>query len=154
VKVDRPAPVDLAQVDVRADPRFLPFAPPAPNTATTWSNRDVLWLGPDEWLVVGEPDDVDAIRHDLEETLSGHHHSILDVSSNRIVFELVDALEILSTGCGLDLHPSRWRPGRCAQTLFGQTQVILHQRDERTRVFVRPSFAGYVVDRLMAARIS
>ena len=33
----------------------------------------------------------------------------------------------------------------CAQTLFGQAQVILQQRDERTtRVFVRPSFAGYV----------
>jgi sarcosine oxidase gamma subunit len=29
--------------------------------------------------------------------------------------------------------------------LFGQAQVILHQRDERTtRVFVRPSFADHV----------
>jgi sarcosine oxidase, subunit gamma len=153
--VDRIVPVDLAQVDVRADPHLLSFAPPAPDTATTWGGRDVLWLGPDEWLVVGEPDDADAIRRDLEETVSGQHHSVLDVSSNRIVFDLVDALEILSTGCSLDLHPSRWRPGRCAQTLFGQAQVILHQRDERTtRVFVRPSFAGYVVDRLIAARIS
>ena len=40
----------------------------------------------------------------------------------------------------------------CAQTLFGGAQVILHQRDERTtRVFVRPSFAGYFVDRLATA---
>ena len=37
----------------------------------------------------------------------------------------------------------------CAQTLLGHAQVILHQRDERTtRVFVRPSFAGYLIDRL------
>ena len=41
----------------------------------------------------------------------------------------------------------------CAQTLFGGAQVILHQRDERTtRVFVRPSFAGYVTELLAVTR--
>jgi heterotetrameric sarcosine oxidase gamma subunit len=76
---------------------------------------------------------------------------VIDVSANRIVFELTDSLELLASGCGLDLHPSRWRPGTCAQTLVGQAQVILHQRDERaTRVFVRPSFARYLT-RLLAS---
>jgi sarcosine oxidase gamma subunit len=43
----------------------------------------------------------------------------------------------------------------CAQTLFGMAQVILHQRNERTaRVFVRPSFERYVIDRLAAIRVS
>jgi sarcosine oxidase subunit gamma len=145
-------PMDLAQVDVRAEPNRLPFPPPAANTATTWEGRDVLWLGPDEWLVVAQPDDVMTIVRGLEEALAGHHHSILDVSANRIVFELTDGLESLAAGCGLDLEPSRWLPGRCAETLFGQAQVILHQRDERTtRVFVRPSFAGYVADLLATA---
>ena len=42
----------------------------------------------------------------------------------------------------------------CAQTLFGGAQVILHQRDERTtRVFVRPSFAGYVTELLAVTRL-
>ena len=87
------------------------------------------------------------IVRELEEALAGHHHSVLDVGANRIVYELRDGLEQLSSGCGLDLHPSRWTPGMCAQTLFGGAQVILHQRDERTtRVFVRPSFAGYFAD--------
>ena len=90
---------------------------------------------------MAEPKAAPTIVRELEDALSGHHHSILDVSANRIVFELIDGLEALSSGCGLDLHPTRWRPGMCAQTLFGQAQVILHQRDERTtRVFVRPSF--------------
>ena len=140
-------PIDLAQVDVRTDADRLPFAPPSPNTSTTWEGRDVLWLGPDEWLVVAEPDDASTIARELRQELTGHHHSVLDVSANRIVFELVDGLEALSSGCGLDLHPSRWTPGKCAQTLFGGAQVILHQRDERTtRVFVRLSFAGYFAD--------
>ena len=49
-------PIDLAQVDVRAEPVRLPFTAPAVNTATTWEGRDVLWLGPDESLVVAEPE--------------------------------------------------------------------------------------------------
>jgi sarcosine oxidase subunit gamma len=142
-------PIDLAQVDVRVDPADLPFEAPVPNTATMWQGRDVLWLGPDEWLVVGESGTERAIVHELQTALSGHHHSVVDVSANRIVFDLPDALELLSTACGVDLDPTRWVAGMCGQTLVGHAQVILHQRDRRTsRVFVRPSFAAYLADRL------
>jgi sarcosine oxidase, subunit gamma len=147
--------IDLAQVDVRADLDRLPFPRPAANTATTWEGRDVLWLGPDEWLVVAQPQEAGTIVRELEGALEGHHHSVLDVGANRIAYELHDGLEQLSSGCSFDLDPSRWRPGMCAQTLFGQAQVILHQRDERTtRVFVRPSFERYVIDRLTATLVS
>ena len=147
-------PIDLAQIDVRAVADLLPFAAPVENAVSAWNDRDVLWLGPDEWLVVAEPKAATIVR-ELEDALSGHHRSILDVSANRIVFELIDGLEALPSGCGLDLHPTRWRPGMCAQTLFGQAQVILHQRDARTtRVFVRPSFAAYLIDRMSATRVT
>jgi sarcosine oxidase, subunit gamma len=138
-------PLDLAQVGVRVEPDALPFEAPAANTVATWGTRDVLWLGPDEWLIVGATGTETAIVGELEALLDGHHGSIVDVSASRIVFDLDDGREHLAAACGLDLHPSRWTPGMCAQTLFGQAQVILQQRDERTtRVFVRPSFAGYV----------
>jgi sarcosine oxidase subunit gamma len=132
---------------VRAAPDLVPFAAPPEDAVTVWKGRDVLWLGPDDWLVVAEPEAAPTVARELEDALAGHHHSVLDVSANRIVFELVDGLEALSSGCGLDLHPSRWMPGMCAQTLFGGAQVILHQRDERTtRIFVRPSFAHHVTE--------
>jgi sarcosine oxidase, subunit gamma len=144
-------PRDLAQVDLRAEERVLPFEAPAPNTTVTWGMRDVLWLGPDEWLVVGEAGTESSTVEELERALADHHHSVIDVSANRIVFDLTDRPEAIASACGIDLDPVRWRPGMCAQTLFGQAQVILHQRDERTtRVFVRPSFAGYV-EALLAA---
>ena len=145
--------VDLAQIDLRADPSNLPFEPPEPNSTTTWNGRDVVWLGPDEWLVVGESGTEGSIQHELESLMTDHHHSVVDVSANRIGFDLTDGLEYLSSGCGLDLDPARWRPGMCAQTVFAHAQVILHQLDERTtRVFVRPSFADYFVDRLTAVK--
>jgi sarcosine oxidase subunit gamma len=146
-----PVAVDLAQIDVRADPGRVPFDVPPENTVIEWDGRDVLWLGPDEWLVVAEPGAAATIERELRDTLAGHH-SVLDVGANRIVFDLVDGLEVVSSGCGLDLHPGRWIPGMCAQTLFAQAQVILHQRDERTtRIFVRPSFAGHLLERLRLA---
>jgi sarcosine oxidase, subunit gamma len=145
--------VDLAQIGLRADPGDLPFRPPEPNTTATWNGRHVLWLGPDEWLVVGEGGTEGAVLGELSGALADHHHSVVDVSANRIAFDLTDGLELLSGGCGLDLDPSRWRSGMCAQTLFGQAQVILHQLDERTtRVFVRPSFAEYVTELLAVTR--
>jgi sarcosine oxidase subunit gamma len=147
----------LAQVDVRcadADAARLGL-PLAPNTVVGDPTRGVLWLGPDEWLVVGLPGTAAATAAEFEAALDGVHHSVVDVSENRAVIELraADRHALLATGCSLDLDPhGGWVPGVCAQTLFARAPVILQELEGATRVFVRPSFAGYVVDRLLAAR--
>ena len=115
-----------AQVSVRGEP------PLAPNTV----GGDALWLGPDEWLVLGgrEEDYAD-------------QPAAVDVSANRICLELSGegAADVLARGCALDLHPSVFPPGRCAQTLVARAQVILYRPEEHTfRLLVRPSFADYL----------
>jgi sarcosine oxidase subunit gamma len=145
----------LSQLDVRIDPSTgasLGF-PTVPNTATTTGDRDVLWLGPDEWLVVGVPGDAEAIAAELEASLDGLHHSVVDVSANRAVIELAGRSrhDLLSSACPIDLHPRSWGDGRCAQSVFGAAQVLLHEREGTTRLFVRASFASYVVDLLLVA---
>jgi len=146
----------LAQIDVRCDPApatRLGF-PTTPNTVAGDETRGTLWLGPDEWLVVGMPGTEGELVAELETTLAGEHRSIVDVSANRAVLDLRGAsrLDLLATGCGLDLDPlGGWCPGLCAQTLFAKAQVILQEREDATRLFVRPSFADYLVDRLLAA---
>jgi sarcosine oxidase, subunit gamma len=144
----------LAQVDVRVDPTTaggLGF-PTEPNTWTPAGDRDVLWLGPDEWLVVAEPGGASAMAEELERSLADLHRSVVDVSGNRIVLELWGSSrhDRLSSACPIDLHPRSWGDGRCAQSVFGAAQVLLQERQETTRLFVRPSFAGYVVDLLLA----
>ena len=143
----------LSQVDVRIDratATTLGF-PTDPNTATS-GGRDVLWLGPDEWLIVGVPGTARAIWDEMEASLAGLHRSVVDVSANRAVIELAGSSrhDLMSSACPIDLHPRSWGDGRCAQSVFGAAQVLLHEREGATRVFVRPSFAGYVVDLLLA----
>jgi sarcosine oxidase, subunit gamma len=145
----------VSQLDVRVDPSTagsLGF-PTSPNTATTRGDHDALWLGPDEWLVVGASNATGAIAAELEASLDGLHHSIVDVSANRVVLELTgpSRRDLLASACPIDLHPRSWGDGRCAQSLFGAAPILLHERDGATRVFVRPSFADYVVDLLLAA---
>jgi sarcosine oxidase, subunit gamma len=139
----------LAQVDVRVAPAPTSAALPLePNTWVPNGDREVLWLGPDEWLVVGPSGREDSIWNELERALGGLHHSVVDVSAARAILEL-DApgrLDLLSHGCGIDLHPRSWRDGMCAQTLLARLPVIIQEREASTRVFVRPSYANHLVD--------
>ena len=123
-----------AQVSVRGEPQ--PGFPVEPNTTAPVSSGTALWVGPDEWLVLGG-----------REQEYPQAAAIADVSANRVVFELSgeDAADVLAQGCSLDLHPSAFASGSCAQTLLARAQVILVRPDEaRFLVLVRPSFAPYL----------
>jgi sarcosine oxidase subunit gamma len=143
----------LAQVGLRADATAATglAVPLAPNTVRAEGSRSTLWLGPDEWLITGLPGTTAAIIQDLDAGLGERPHACVDLSANRVVLDLggPGALEVLERGCSLDLHPSRWAAGMCAQTNLARAQIILEQRPEATRLFVRPSFADYLVDWLV-----
>jgi sarcosine oxidase subunit gamma len=119
-----------AQVSVRGEP------PVAQNTTAEIDGKQVVWLGPDEWLAIGasEADYPDA-------------SAAVEVSANRVVLVLEgdDAADVLAQGCSLDLHRSVFGPGTCAQTSLARAQVILvRPDDERFLILVRPSFAPYL----------
>ncbi|MHB8459042.1 MAG: sarcosine oxidase subunit gamma [Candidatus Limnocylindrales bacterium] len=159
----------LAQLDLRLDPRdeatmasvapALGFALPlVPNTVAGSGDLAALWLGPDEWLIVGPS----GARSELEARLSAalEHGdasavAIVDVSANRTTIELAgsSARELLETGSPIDLHPRAFGPGRCAQTLLARANVIVWQTTDepRYRLLVRPSFAAYVAAWLVDA---
>jgi sarcosine oxidase subunit gamma len=141
----------VSQWSLQVDPSVCPFSlPTEPNTWAVEGDRELLWLGPDEWLLVG------GSTERLASALAGVgvHHSLVDVSSSRTVLDLsgTDRREHLSTGCGLDLDARSWLPGMCAQTLLARVPLLLQERDDATRVFVRPSFAGYLVTWLARSR--
>lgn len=139
-----------AAVNLRADPaaaavsELLGGCPPTePNTETVLGDWSVLWLGPDEWLLLGP----DGSAPDLVERLRAGGVSAVDVSANRTTIELTGkhARDLLESGCALDLHPRVFAPGRCAQTMVAKAQVILRQTGEWSyELLVRGSFAGYL----------
>jgi sarcosine oxidase subunit gamma len=148
----------LVQVDLRVDPshaELAPFPLPLePNAAWHDRHHSVLWLGPDEWLILSSGEPADELIGRLETAFTGVHHSAVDVSANRVAVALTgdDRFELLSHVCSLDLDPPSWGPDRCAQSLLGRAQVVLFERTGTTPFLVRPSFADYVVDLLLAVR--
>jgi sarcosine oxidase, subunit gamma len=110
----------------------LGMTPPLePNRAVEQGERRMLWLGPDEWLLVTQPDEAPVLQRRLIERLIGQFTAVTEVSEGRAVIGLAGpkARELLSHGTPLDLHPRVFGPGQCAQTHFAQMPVILHQRD-------------------------
>ncbi|MGW7529188.1 sarcosine oxidase subunit gamma [Streptomyces sp. NPDC054783] len=157
----------LAQVNVRLDAKgpaadavglALGFQLPLePNTVVHAGDVTAVWLGPDEWLVVGrrgtERDLESRIRSAADEPVS-----VTDVSAQRTTLLVAGprARDLLAHGCALDLHPRAFGPGRCAQTTLARTQVVLVARDEPRAgfwVLVRSSFAGYLADWLLDAAV-
>ena len=129
--------------------------PQRPNTVASTGARDVLWLGADEWLIVGADREQEGLEAALRAALEGHHASIVDVSANRTIIEIggTRARAVLAKGCSLDLHPRAFAAGQCAQTLLAQAQIILQQTAEAPtyRLYVRCSFARYLAAWLLDA---
>ena len=128
---------------------------PQPNRVARGTARAIMWLGPDEWLVLAETAEGSALAAELGAVLAGRHVSVVDVSASRTIVELSGegAREVLARGCSLDLHPRVFATDHCAQTLLANVQIILEQIDAAPtyRVYVRPSFARYLADWLLNA---
>ena len=153
----------LVILDLRGDPVDPAFVaavegalgaspPSTPNTVTAGVAASLLWLGPDQWLVVAPASD---LARRLETALGGLHHSLCDVSAGRLALELAgpEARTVLAKGMSLDLHPRVFKPGSCAQTALARVPVVLQQLDDAPRylLYVRRSFAPYIKAWLDAA---
>ncbi|MFE0810888.1 sarcosine oxidase subunit gamma [Streptomyces sp. NPDC058848] len=155
----------LAQVTLRLDPKSpaaeavglalgVPL-PLAPNTVNRGGELAVLWLGPDEWLVVGAGA-ATGLAERLRSAIGDEHGAVVDVSAQRTALLVAGARsrDLLARGCSLDLHPRVFGAGRCAQTTLARAQVVLVARDGLRPgfwVLVRSSFAGYLADWLLDA---
>ena len=123
------------------------------NTVATGGSTRVLWLGPDEWLIVTPPGGEPAVLERGRQALTGRHHALTDVTDNYTTIRLAgpSAEALLAKGCPLDLHGSVFPAGRVAQSLIGSVDMILDCQSDDTGqraflIFVRRSFAHYTWD--------
>ena len=145
----------LTQLDLRVSPDAAAGVPlpSRPCTSARWSDADLLWLGPDEWLVVGPPGAEERLTGLLRAAVGAEHVSIVDVSAQRTTLDLGGPAvrDLLAAGCAIDLHPSVFGPGDCVQTELAHAPVVLIRRDPGFRVLVRASFAAHLADWLLDA---
>ena len=117
---------------VRAVETVIGCRPPEkPNTTAQGNGYDMLWLGPDEWLVRS------ATAHDAAQTaplqakliaaFKGVFASAVDIGSGYTVLEIsgTRTREVLSRGCPLDLHPKLFGKGQCAQSHYFKSSLTL-----------------------------
>lgn len=122
--------------------------PLTPNTALEAESQTVLWLGPEEWLVVSDPtthpDTMDRLVHNLNDGRS----LAVDVSDQRTVIEVSGekARELLSKGTSIDLRSTIFGPGQCRQTVFATAFSILHCKEAaKFDFYIDQTFAEYVL---------
>ena len=118
--------------------------PQDPLTSSRSNDAACLWLGPDEWMIVGG----DNVAVDFGD----NHHQIADVSDYYTVIEISgrrarDALMKLTT---LDIHPRAFQVGQVAGSVFGHANAWLWLTGESDddgpvfRLIVRWSMADYL----------
>jgi sarcosine oxidase subunit gamma len=127
----------------------LGAAPPTePNTVVSTTDATVIWLAPNEWLIVTAPGAEAALEAALGGALAETHHAITDVSDNATIIRLAGdaARTVMMKGCSIDLHPRVFAPGKSAQSHLAQALVTFWQVDAVPSydILVRPSFAAYL----------
>jgi sarcosine oxidase subunit gamma len=148
----------LTQLNMRLDPASAAAIavgkalgvdlPTVPCTSARAGDNEVLWHGPEEWLVLAPAGSEQQLATALREALADEHGAVTDVSAQRTAVQLsgTAARDVLASGCSIDLHPKVSPVGTCVQTLLAQTGVTIVVRDDTATDFlllVRSSFAEY-----------
>ncbi|KGU81488.1 sarcosine oxidase subunit gamma [Burkholderia pseudomallei] len=133
---------------VRAFEQVVGCRPPVkPNTVARGADHDVLWLGPDEWLVRSNGAvAAGALEAKLAQAVQGLYAAAVDVGSGYTIVEVsgARARDVLARGCPLDLHPRVFGVGQCAQSHYFKASITLVPTgDDSYDIVVRRSFADY-----------
>ena len=130
--------------------------PPLANHFETAGERHIVWLGPDEYLLLCESGKEKALYDTLTSTIKTNHFAITDVSDSLCTLSLSGAAvrDVLAKGCSLDFLPSKFGAGRCAQSLLAHAGITLMALPDDAFILIcRTSFAPYVHDWLVDAAL-
>jgi sarcosine oxidase, subunit gamma len=110
--------------------------------------RATLWLGPDEYLLLGPVGDSQLANLDaLERALGDIPHALVDVSHRQIALQVSGphATTLLAGACPLDLDLEEFPVGMCTRTVFSKADIVLWRVGQHVfHVEIWRSFTGYV----------
>jgi sarcosine oxidase, subunit gamma len=116
--------------------------------AIVQDSRATLWLGPDEYLLLGADEDAQqSATQALESALGDVPHALVNISHRQFALEVSGphAATILNGGCPLDLDLGEFPVGMCTRTVFSKADIVLWRTAaDSFHVEVWRSFSGYV----------
>ena len=125
--------------------------PTKPNTYSKNEKVKVIWLGPNEWLIVN-----DDLFLKLQNATDDLEASVTDVSENRTIIRISGKkiIILLSKFLFLDLEKNLSSQLSCAQTLFVKVPILLvrNNSDNQTPeidIFTNRSHANYIYNLLV-----
>ncbi|WP_328529344.1 sarcosine oxidase subunit gamma [Nocardioides sp. NBC_00368] len=107
----------------------------------------VLWLSPDEFLVISQSVAGSTLVSYLRAGVSEGGAAVVDLSANRTTLRLEgpSARAVLEKGCPLDLHPRAHASGTAVVTNIGRVPVILWKVEaDSYRILPRASYADFL----------
>jgi sarcosine oxidase subunit gamma len=116
--------------------------PTQPKHSAETNGRHALWIGPDEWFLIG-PDGTDFVGLAGK---SGVLHSAVDISHRNVGILVTGsgAAAAINAGCPHDFSEASFPVGACARTVLGKMEIILYRTAADTyRVECWRSFAEY-----------
>ena len=146
---------DLASKPVaRAVKAAAGVAVPKPGTAAVVGDSGVCWMSPDELLVLCPYDTVAETVAQMNDTLSGVHALVADVSDARASFRVAGpaAREVMAKLAPVDLHPDTFAPGMFRRTRMAQVPAAFWMPDtDSFQIVCFRSQAQYMFDLLKVA---
>jgi sarcosine oxidase subunit gamma len=110
--------------------------------------RATVWLGPDEYLLLGADEHAqDPTAQALERALGDIPHALVNIGHRQFALEVSGphAAAILNGGCPLDLDLVEFPVGMCTRTVFSKADIVLWRTAENSfHLEVWRSFGGYV----------
>lgn len=116
---------------------------------TTVANQRLrlVWVGPDDWFVIGPQGEQTELVAALRQALDGQHAAVTDVSSGYFVVSLAgpSARELLAQGCPMDFHPSAFHVDQAASTHFHKVGITIWRTGAASHfeLLVRRSFIDH-----------
>ena len=119
-----------------------------PCRSVVQGSRATLWLGPDEYLLLGGADESDLdVAAAIEAALNDMPHALVNISHRQFALEVSgpQAATILNGACPLDLDVSEFPVNMCTRTLLAKAEIVLWRvREDAFHIEVSRSFSGYV----------
>jgi len=141
---------------VQAVQQATGLALPVANAATLGESGQLLWLGPDEWVLkfppsgahYQHPSPAEAMEATLRSALAGKHVSLVPVGHGFTTLSVqgAGAADLLARGCPLDFHPRAFAAGAVAQSHVAKAgaTIVCLAAGTHFELTVRRSFADYL----------